>query len=103
MRIIYKYKVKTILDIYSGNLGRYELLVPSGSKILSCAIQHNKDICVWVEQDMVTTDKNTMEHYSIEFIGTGWPLHNMDKYNFLSTILIEDGDYVYHVYYRLLP
>lgn len=103
MRIIYKYKIKSIVDIYDGNLDRYELIIPSGSKILSCAIQRNSDVCVWVEQDFVTTEKTTMEHYAIEFAGTGWPLHNMEKYNFLNTILVDDGEYVYHVYYRLLP
>lgn len=97
MKTIYKYVISNTPELVSGeNLGA-KIALPVGSKVLCCKIQNKEDICVWVELDTEVEEK---EQVFITIYGTGWDMCQLKglNYEYLDTIMIGDGFFVYHVY-----
>ena len=102
MKTIYKYTVSNTPEVVAGMNLESKIYVPAGSKILCCKVQNKTDVCVWVELDEsdLNNAKVPIQPITIKIFGTGW---NMDcikdkKYEYLDTIMIGDGVFVYHVY-----
>ena len=99
MKAIYKYVVTDVPSVISGSNTDVIITVPKNSKILCCKIQHGKDICIWAEVDIEEKD---VEKYRLGFVGTGWLMieENLADYEYLDSILINDGMFVYHIYIK---
>lgn len=102
MRTIYKYTISNTPEVVAGINLESKIYVPVDSKILCCKVQNGKDVCVWVELDTADFDnaKVPIQPITIKIFGTGW---NMDclkdkKYEYLDTIMIGEGVFVYHIY-----
>ena len=96
MKTIYKYIINDTA-VVAGIQNRKTLLLPVGSKILCCKLQRNKDICVWIELDPNIEEK---EEFTFAIFGTGWPMRELTDatYEYIDTIMFDDGVFVYHVY-----
>ena len=96
MKTIYKYVINDTAVVAGIQNGK-TLLLPVGSKILCCKLQNNKDICVWVELDPKVEEK---EEFTFVLFGTGWPMADLAdaNYEYVDTIMFDDGVFVYHVY-----
>lgn len=102
MKTIYKYTITNTPEVLSGVNLESKIYVPADSKILCCKIQNSTDVCVWVELDEAELHKSEVliQSITIKLFGTGW---NMDclkdkEYEYLDSIFIGDGLFVYHVY-----
>lgn len=102
MKTIYKYTVSNTPEVVAGINLESKIYVPAGSKILCCKVQNKTDVCVWVELDEADLNNALVpiQPITIKIFGTGW---NMDcikdkKYEYIDTIMIGEGVFVYHVY-----
>lgn len=102
MKTIYKYTVSNTPEVVAGINLESKIYVPADSKILCCKVQNKTDVCVWVELDEADLNNALVpiQPITIKIFGTGW---NMDcikdkKYEYLDTIMIGEGVFVYHVY-----
>lgn len=97
MKTIYKYVISNTPEVVSGANLSAKIALPVGSKILCCKIQNEVDVCVWVEID---TDVEQKETIVIGIFGTGWDMDCLKdkKYEYIDTIMIGEGVFVYHVY-----
>ena len=99
MKTIYKYVLDTALDVIGAPRFPYTLELPKGAEILSCVLQNKENICVWAKMDPNETEMVEVEFY---IIGTGWPIpDDVDNgLQFIGTVMISDGLYVYHVFVK---
>jgi len=72
--------------------------MPKGAKIISVAVQRTT-ICLWVE---VNPNEDALCARNIEIISTGQIVkdHAIERH-FLGTILIDQDNYIFHVYERI--
>mgnify|MGYP001609530737 CR=1 FL=1 len=84
--VIHKY----IID----NINMLEL--PEGSKILS--VHNQKDRVVLYAA--VNTDSLQTEHYQIDRVCTGESISYEEEWIFIGTVMIYDGSFVVHIFYR---
>lgn len=85
MRNVFKYHLDSKDTVLS---------LPKSAKILKIAQQHGR-IVAWAEVD--TAEKNKL--YGIRAFCTGEPLpQDINEYEFLETVLLNDGDIVLHYY-----
>lgn len=89
-RSIYKYTIDEV--------GTQTLTLPAGSKILS-VINQRDVIRIYA---MVDPRTERTEKYSIEIYGTGHTIRHDDTYKFLGTVVLYDGEIVFHVFYKKL-
>lgn len=99
MKRIYKYVLDTALDVVEAPRFPYTMELPKGTAILSCGLQNKENICVWAKVDPNQTEMVEVEFY---IIGTGWPIPNdIDNgLQYIGTVMISDGLYVYHVFVK---
>lgn len=99
MKRIYKYVLDTALDVVGAPKFPYTMELPKGTAILSCGLQNKENICVWAKVDPNQTEMVEVEFY---IIGTGWPIpDNIDNgLQYIGTVMISDGLYVYHVFVK---
>ena len=99
MKKIYKYVLDTALDVVGAPKFPYTMELPKGASILSCGLQNKENICVWAKVDPNQTEMVEVEFY---IIGTGWPIPNdIDNgLQYIGTVMISDGLYVYHVFVK---
>ena len=99
MKRIYKYVLDTALDVVEAPKFPYTMELPKGTAILSCGLQNKENICVWAKVDPNQTEMVEVEFY---IIGTGWPIpDNIDNgLQYIGTVMISDGLYVYHVFVK---
>lgn len=86
MKKIYKFKV----DFYVSQ----ELILPAGSKILSVANQ-NEGIVLYA---LVNTESLYKQTYKIIMHGTGHAADDLDHTEFVGTVLLHEGNLVFHVF-----
>ena len=101
MKKIYKYVLDTALDVVGAPKFLYTMELPKGTAILSCGLQNKENICVWAKVDPNQTEMVEVEFY---IIGTGWPIpDDIDNgLQYIGTVMISDGLYVYHVFVKAL-
>ena len=99
MKRIYKYVLDTALDVVGAPRFPYTMELPKGTTILSCGLQNKENICVWAKVDPNQTEMVEVEFY---IIGTGWPIpDDIDNgLQYIGTVMISDGLYVYHVFVK---
>lgn len=99
MKRIYKYVLDTALDVVEAPKFPYTMELPKGTAILSCGLQNKENICVWAKVDPNQTEMVEVEFY---IIGTGWPIpDDIDNgLQYIGTVMISDGLYVYHVFVK---
>ncbi len=86
MNVIYKYAIP--VD------GEPVIEMPSGAKVLSFHVQHNKPF-IWALVDPDRPD----EKRRFYLLGTGHPMsYSMDAMRFIGTALLEDGDFILHLF-----
>ena len=74
-----------------------KISIPKEAKILSVEIQHNE----MVVYAMVNTTIKETEQRKFRIIGTGDTTDaSINNYVFLGTVLMADGEYVFHVFYQ---
>ena len=79
---------------YALNPNDLNLKMPVGAKILSAHNQNNQ-ICIWAEVDTSAE----LELVGFEILGTGHEIViNENNREFIGTVLIHDGELVFHVY-----
>lgn len=85
--------MKTVFK-YTFSIGNgFWLDMPEGAKILSCDLQYGVP-CFWVEVD---TDRPTKRYYYVIF-GTGHPIADLTRLEFIATLQMAGGDLVWHIY-----
>ncbi len=89
-RSIYRYKI----DIANTQT----LTLPKGAEILS-VINHFGDVCIYAIVDTETTER---EEYALQCYSTGYTIRHDDSYKFLGTVVMLDGNFIYHVFYKKL-
>jgi hypothetical protein len=89
MKTIWKYKLEL--------KGVQSIEVPQRSRPLSLKVQDNEP-CVWILVPDTETDKK--ETITFTTFGTGQPNINVDNWFFLDTYLLNDGLFVFHVFYK---
>ena len=99
MKSIYKYVLDTALDVVGAPIFRYTMELPKGTTILSCGLQNKENICVWAKVDLNQSEMVDVEFY---IIGTGWQIPDdiNNRLQFIGTVMISDGSYVYHVFVK---
>ena len=99
MKTIYKYVLYTACNVVGAPKIPYTMELPKGAVILSCGLQNNKNFCVWAKVDPNQTEMVEVEFY---IFGTGWPiLDEIDNgLQFIGTVMISDGLYVYHIFIK---
>lgn len=76
-------------------IGRLEILMPRGAKILTVQTQNDRP-CIWAD---IETDDGPKEARVFWTIGTGnLTPHNFDKMTYIGTYLIERDQLVFHLY-----
>lgn len=74
-----------------------KISMPKETKILSVEIQHNE----MVVYAMVNTTIKETEQRKFRIIGTGDTTDaSINNYVFLGSVLMQNGDYVFHVFYQ---
>jgi hypothetical protein len=74
---------------------RQRIRCPCSAKILS-AHEQNGQPAIWVQVD---TDEPLIQEIDIFLVGTGQKVSiEVDKWTFIGTILLLDGDLVWHIY-----
>ena len=94
MKTIYKYKLNTCPELVGGKV-LVEAILPVGAEPLTVQIQNKHDICLWAKVDPKVQEIETRRFI---MFGTGMPIHDDFEMNYISTILIEEGTFVYHVF-----
>lgn len=94
MKKIYKYSITSDLALVAGISNSADIELPKGSIIRFCGVQ-NGWINIWVEID---PNESQMELYEFIIYGTGWDIPS--ESNYVGTVMLNDGAFVYHVYYR---
>ena len=99
MKTIYKYVLDTACNVLGDPRFPYTMELPKDTEILSCGLQNKENICVWAKVDPNQTEIVKVEFY---IIGTGWPIPNdIDNgLQYIGTVMISDGLYVYHVFVK---
>lgn len=99
MKRIYKYVLDTTWNVIGAPKIPYTMELPKGATILSCGLQNKENICVWAKVDPNQTETVEVEFY---IFGTGWPIPEKidDRLQFVGTVMIMDGSYVYHVFMK---
>lgn len=99
MKSIYKYVLDTAWNVVGAPKMPYTMELPKGATILSCGLQNKENICVWAKVDPNQTEMVEVEFY---IFGTGWPIpEEIDNgLQFIGTVMISDGLYVYHVFIK---
>lgn len=72
--------------------------IPKGATILT-AREQNNEICIWAE----VNPANMQKDYSFEIFGTGDKIITDNigiERQYVGTAFINDGKFVFHVYYR---
>lgn len=72
--------------------------MPVGAVVLSVKEQFGR-VCLWAKVDTCATEKE-VRHF--EIITTGIT-RSMDGLVFIDTVLLDEGQYVVHVFERLMP
>ena len=85
MKTVYKYKL--------GDAGG-TVLMPYGANIVHVGYQHNDVLTIWAEVD---TEEIRYIDRSFAVYGTGWPI-TAERAVMLATLLVNNGEYVWHVY-----
>lgn len=102
MKTIYKYTISNTPEVVAGINLESKIFVPAGSKILCCKVQNKTDVCVWVEleESELSKPEETLQPITIKIFGTGWNIDCIKnkKYEYIDTIMIGEGVFVYHVY-----
>lgn len=88
MKKIFKFK----LEITDEQI----LSLPLNSRILSVAEQFG-DMVLYA---VVDTSEDLKEDYKIIIHGTGHPANDIDNCTFLGTVKMEDGQLMFHVFYK---
>lgn len=89
LKSVWKFK----LDPSQSNI----IEVPLGTKILSTSAQGD-DIVVY---GLVSLNEESKEVYSIEVSGTGQQIPSyINDYKFLDTVKMNNGEVIYHVFYK---
>ena len=83
-KTIYKYPLQIIDEQWVN--------IPKGAEILTVQIQ-NGIPCLWAKVDAQEDNERRL----IEIIGTGNPISNSDR-KYISTIQLEKGKLVFHVF-----
>ena len=98
MKTIYKYVLDTACNVVVAPKIPYTMELPKGAVIFSCGLQNNK-ICVWAKVDHNQTERVEVEFY---IFGTGWPIPDEidNSLQFIGTVMISDGLYVYHIFIK---
>jgi len=91
MKKIFKYK----LD-YMDHQEHIIIDIPMPAKILSVSEQNNiAVIYALVDDERETTPVDVL------IVGTGYPIRdNIDTYDFIGTVKLDDGKYMWHIFYR---
>jgi len=90
-------KVYSIWKFTLENETAQKIKMPKGAKILSVEIQRN-EIVVYA---MVNTSIAEKEQRKFKIIGTGDSMDaSINNYTFLGSVLVQNGDYVFHVFYQ---
>ena len=99
MKTIYKYVLYTACNVVGTPKFPYTMELPKGAVILSCGLQNNKNFCVWAKVDPNQTEMVEVEFY---IFGTGWPIPDEidNGLQFIGTVMISDGRYVYHIFIK---
>jgi hypothetical protein len=99
MKSIYKYVLDTAWNVVGSPKIPYTMELPKGAIILSCGLQNKENICVWAKVDPNQTEMVEVEFY---IFGTGWPIPDEvdNGLQFIGTVMISDGLYVYHVFIK---
>ena len=90
MNRIYKYPVE-----YTS---RQTLILPRGTKPIS-AINQRDEIVVYA---VVDTDEVEQDCFEIVVQPTGASFDDINAYQFLGSVALHDGRYVFHIFYRQL-
>jgi len=88
MRTIHKYTLEC----------SQSLRLPTGYQVLSAHGQHGK-ICIWVDID---PDEITIDTVFFDVLPTGDVIDEGIERKYIGTALIHDGNYVFHVYERIV-
>lgn len=99
MKTIYKYVLDTACNVIGDPKIPYTMELPKGAEILSCGLQNNKNFCVWAKVDPNQTEMVEVEFY---IFGTGCPIPDEigNGLQFIRTVMISDGLYVYHIFIK---
>ena len=99
MKTIYKYVLDTACNVLGAPKIPYTMELPKGAEILSCGLQNNKNFCVWAKVDPNQTEMVEVEFY---IFGTGCPIPDEidNGLQFIGTVMISDGRYVYHIFVK---
>lgn len=92
MKSIFKYKIMS--------MGRLATVEGPIIKLLSAQVQHGS-IVVWAEVD----SDAPVRKFDVLPIGTGWDVSEFTKdffdvCTFLDTVQLDNGNLVFHIYYR---
>lgn len=102
MKTIYKYTITNTPEVVSGTNTESKIYVPVDSKILCCKVQHGTEVCVWVELDeaKLHASKILIQPITIKLFETGCNMDELKgkKYEYIDTIMISEGIFVYHAY-----
>ena len=94
MKKIYKYPLE---------FTNYQTLqLPRGAKVIS-AINQRDQIMLYAIVDTAEQELTTVEvSFEVVVQPTGLAFENIDAYQFLSTVSLNDARYVFHLFYRQL-
>ena len=87
---------KAVLEITD----KQTLSVPKGAKFLSVANQNEK-LCAWFLVEGDTDFELALETKTICIFGTGGPIPDKFKGEFIGTVLMYDGALAWHVFEEL--
>ena len=71
--------------------------IPEDAQVLSAKFQNGR-ICIWV---LVDPDAPIVKR-EFEVYGTGHPIQDADDLRFIDTVLVDNGQLIYHVFERNL-
>lgn len=91
VNIIYKFELR---------VGRNDLTLPAGSRILSVANQREK-VVMWAAV-AARTGANPVR-WQLDVLMTGTNVSEEFTVGFVGTVLLSDGEFVLHVFARRLP
>jgi hypothetical protein len=70
-----------------------EILIPESAKLLHLEKQKGM-ICLWA----LVNPKNKTELRTFKFFGTGHSIYNVEKLEYVGTIMLFEGSQVYHLF-----
>jgi hypothetical protein len=87
MSTIYKYKL-------SASDPTFYIMMPAGSEIVHVAVQHGSPY-IWAEVDT----QHQPQERRFRFVATGQSIPEKEDYRkYIGTFLLNDGDFVIHLY-----